>query len=92
MELYVKTDRVWASKYREGLEDGFTIVPVSNDFEITKEYEGRTDCMLVPYIEVPGFCRTLIHGNEYIVQEEGSACKYVMNEKEFHKKFRKVEK
>lgn len=91
MDLYISRQTVRASKYKEGLEDGFVAVPTAS---LGDEFKVRKECqeglVYVPYLLLPGFHKDLLTGDEYIVTEDDGKSKYKMSEEDFNKKFRKV--
>lgn len=94
MEPYVRKGVILAGKYRQGLEDGFSVIPVAsldNTFTIRLECDIE-GCVLIPYIETPGMGKSLIRGDEFIVSEDGCISKYVMKEEDFNNKFMKASK
>ena len=91
MEPYVRKGVILASKYKEGLEDGYTVVPnVSLDDTFKVRLECDNDCSLIPHISIPGMGKSLIRGDEFIVSEDGGISKYVMSEEDFHNKYMKA--
>lgn len=92
MDLYIRRETVLASKYKQGLEDGFSIVPkasLDDTFKVRLKCDNE-DYVLIPYISIPGLGNTLIHGDEFIVSEDEGITKYVMGEEDFCRKFTKA--